>query len=289
MKKFVVYTAMVGEYDNIHQPSYIDDSFDYILFSDCAEETQIGVWSVRRINYFNPNRIKVARWAKTHACQLLPEYEMSVWVDASVDLQDSYVFNKAISLYKQGVNIATMTHSKRDCIYDEMFAVFKSGYEEIDVLAKWHKKLERELYPRHNGLSETGLVYRAHNDIVLSFESEWWNCIERYSRRDQLSFNYVAWRLKISVQNLLEDGENVISSSHFNVIPHKGNATKILSEGKNIFRLLRYYATIENGDAKLREVYEKLCESKFPSVKLVCRAQLARCVMNVSHRLMRRG
>ena len=34
MKKFAVYTASIGGYDEIHQPLAVDDRFDYIFFSN---------------------------------------------------------------------------------------------------------------------------------------------------------------------------------------------------------------------------------------------------------------
>ncbi|MBR5328436.1 MAG: hypothetical protein IKV31_07870 [Paludibacteraceae bacterium] len=43
-KKYAIYTAMVGGYDEIMQPTVIDDRFDYILFSNDIKEDRVGVW-----------------------------------------------------------------------------------------------------------------------------------------------------------------------------------------------------------------------------------------------------
>ena len=66
MNKFVIFTAVVGNYDEILQPKVVDDRFDYILFSNDIKEKNIGVWQVRPINYINEIQTKIARWVKTH-------------------------------------------------------------------------------------------------------------------------------------------------------------------------------------------------------------------------------
>ena len=52
-KKYVIYTAMVGGYDEIMQPMVVDDRFDYILFSNDIKEDRVGVWQVLPIAYSN--------------------------------------------------------------------------------------------------------------------------------------------------------------------------------------------------------------------------------------------
>lgn len=69
MNKFVIYTAIIGNYDEILQPQVIDDRFDYVLFSN---ENRVGVWQVRPIAYVNDIQTKIARYVKTHPEELLP-------------------------------------------------------------------------------------------------------------------------------------------------------------------------------------------------------------------------
>jgi hypothetical protein len=39
------------------------------------------------------------------------------------------------------------------------------------------------------------VILRRHTDAIRHLNEAWWNEIVRGSRRDQLSFNYVAWKL----------------------------------------------------------------------------------------------
>lgn len=41
MKKKVIYTVLVGGYDNLMQPQVIDDSFDYICFTDKSPQEDV--------------------------------------------------------------------------------------------------------------------------------------------------------------------------------------------------------------------------------------------------------
>ena len=61
MNKYAIYTAIVGNYDEIFQPEIVDSRFDYILFSTDIELQRIGVWQVRKINYTNDDKIKIKK------------------------------------------------------------------------------------------------------------------------------------------------------------------------------------------------------------------------------------
>ena len=55
--------------------------------------------------------------------------------------------------------------------------------------------LKSEKYPEHNGLLFASVLIRKHHDENLKKVMEdWWYCVKNYSKRDQLSFNYVAWK-----------------------------------------------------------------------------------------------
>ena len=58
----------------------------------------------------------------------------------------------------------------------------------------------REHFPQDFGLVESNFILRKHNELPLvKFANEWWAHVRDFSRRDQLSFNYVLWRTPIDV------------------------------------------------------------------------------------------
>ena len=57
-----------------------------------------------------------------------------------------------------------------------------------EFIRKRYKKVK---FPDNNGLIESCLIIRKHNekDVILQME-KWYEEIEKYSHRDQLSFNF---------------------------------------------------------------------------------------------------
>ena len=219
--KYVIYTAIVGGYDEIMQPKVVDDRFDYILFSNDIQEKQIGVWQVRPIPYHNEDNTRICRYVKTHPEELLEGYSASVWIDSNIRIITSAVYERIIELYESGSLIASMNHPVRDCIYEEAFEVMYIRYEQEQVVVDWCHLLRREGYPKHNGLYETGVMFRIHdNDQIKDFNNLWWNCIEKYSKRDQLSFNYVLWKLNLNCEYFLDKTLNTRNSTYFQLLDH---------------------------------------------------------------------
>jgi hypothetical protein len=54
-------------------------------------------------------------------------------------------------------------------------------------------------FPSRAGLAATGVVLRRHTAAVAALNDDWWAEVAAGSCRDQLSFDYVAWRRGIPV------------------------------------------------------------------------------------------
>lgn len=211
MKKYVVFTAIVGGYDMVRQPIVVDDRFDYILFTDTdGGERQIGVWRVRRIDYHNEVQTKIARWVKTHPEVLLAEYEASLWLDANLQILSQELYDRVVDLYNQGVTISTVHNIFNPCVYYEMYNMVKLHLEKERVVLDWGRYLRKEGYPRMIGTAETSILYRQHsNHTIENVDKLWWRSIEHYSRRDQLSFCYSLWKNNIWFEFFLPIGETM--------------------------------------------------------------------------------
>jgi len=133
------------------------------------------------------------RSARQHKC-LIPdfwEYDYSIWVDGNTSLE---VTPGELIAELGDADILVYKHW-RDCIYDEAYSLPKS--KTIDDQMCRYKSFG---YPEKNGLAATTYLIRRHNFAVEMFNNMWWSEICRGSERDQLSFNYVAWRLKDSIK-----------------------------------------------------------------------------------------
>lgn len=263
MKKFAVYTAIIGGYDTIQQPQVVDNRFDYILFSDSIQDERIGVWQVRQIDYKNDIQVKIARYVKTHPHTLLTEYEATLWIDAAVLIKSQYVYQRVVDLYSKGVIIASHIHPERDCIYDEMFAVLDCKYETEATLLDWGHELRKHNYPTHNGLCETRVMYRINNETIRELNEQWWSCIEKYSRRDQLSFNYVLTGLHIPFTSFLPDGVSVRDSEYFQIASHTDEKAKSYAISPDSW-LLKYYRKHPSAKDKIKHVYYRIYRTSNP-------------------------
>ncbi len=106
-----------------------------------------------------------------------------------------------------GCNYATYDHKQnqldpRSCIYDEGATILNLGEKNGGNYKDNPKLIQRQMgrymdmhYPRNNGLVVQMEVLRRHNeqDVVDSMEDQWVE-LKYNSKREQLSFNYIAWK-----------------------------------------------------------------------------------------------
>lgn len=227
MKKFVIYTVMVGEYGSIFQPLVIDDRFDYILFSNSCTNHDYGIWQVRPIPQplENTDNKRLSRYPKTHPADLLKEYEASLYMDANIQIVDQWVYDRFIELYESGEDIAgvQLVETGSDCIYSHSYDMcVRQAEHDYNAIVQMHE-LRKRGFPEHFGLNENNLIWRRHNDKIKKLDEDWWWWIVNYSHRDQFSYMYCFWANNIKRQFFLPPGEDTFNSSHFNRHYHGNN------------------------------------------------------------------
>ena len=95
------------------------------------------------------------------------------------------------------------SHFRRDCVYDELQTCWENGLDAYAVLKERERTYRAEGMPRHVGLIEGHFLLRRHNAPALAhFGDRWFEHVLRYSRRDQISFPYLAWRLGLPVRTI---------------------------------------------------------------------------------------
>jgi len=209
--KIVIYTAIFGNYDGlIPQPEFPD--IDYLCFTD--KPVNCKPWRVVEVkSKFNDATLD-ARYHKILGHPVLEKYETSVYIDGNFLMLENP--EKLIQEKLQGNKVlAYFDHNKaddaRDCIYDEYEALLKleeeKGYFKDDPKAMKNliDFLKKENYPLRNGLISSGVLLRKHKDLELhNLMKAWWHFVKNYTKRDQLSFNYVLWKQDFDRYVLLE-------------------------------------------------------------------------------------
>jgi GT2 family glycosyltransferase len=204
LKKHVIYTCISGNYDSLKNLSFVDtEHFDYICFTNSNKIKTLDIypWKVIDVSNFNIGisnsdqdyDIKFARFFKTHPHLFFENYEKSIWIDGNMN-----VIGEAkdfIKLLNKDNFILLPIHPVRNNIYEEMKACRTLEKETSENLNKVNRFLINENFPSDTKLVQTGIILRNHNDKkCIFFMNKWWDMIKEYSKRDQLSFNYVFWK-----------------------------------------------------------------------------------------------
>jgi hypothetical protein len=189
-----VYTTLYGTFDTLpEQPVRQDSQLDFIAF--VGDPTLVSeTWTLRHL----PPRIaadpvRSSRYPKLHPHLLLPEYQASLYIDCSVQLKHPPEALFEALLFGQTETMACLRHSHRDNVLDEVRAVLHLGYDDPDrclqQLCAYADTGFRGTVP----LTWSGVMLRFHHHPDVSGLMEaWWEHVLRFSRRDQLSFGYLA-------------------------------------------------------------------------------------------------
>ncbi|MCF0116347.1 MAG: DUF616 domain-containing protein, partial [Erysipelotrichaceae bacterium] len=121
--KIAVYTCLYGSYDKLHEPEYISDKIDYIVFTD-EKIKKHSKWIKKDIPYkyiYDLDKKRLARYAKLLPHKVLPEYEYSIYVDANIIVKgDITKYIKSLTDYP----VAMSWHPLRRCLYKEGLAFY---------------------------------------------------------------------------------------------------------------------------------------------------------------------
>lgn len=218
MNNNVIYTCITAVYDEIENPKFISDGFDYVCYTD-NENLKSDVWEIRKIpeTLSDLSDAKKNRYVKTHPHEFFPEYDISIYIDGNV-IQNGDV-NELIEKECTEGSIFFYKHPYEDCIYDELYTLTFCLKESLGMIDKLRKRYRMEKFPRHFGLSQNNIIIRRHNEYDCIWLMErWWEEIKENSHRDQVSLFYVLWKTPgVSIKLIDYD---LSSSKYFCVKTH---------------------------------------------------------------------
>lgn len=202
MNKICVYTCITGNYDNLIEIKNMETNIDYICFTN-NENLTSSTWTIKYINEDLDN-LTLARKVKILGYKYLKEYDLLVWIDGAINIEQPITKFLRDCCDLNQYDMIGFKHKYRDCIYDEINECVRVNKESLDNAYKLEKFLEENKYPRNNGLIESTVLVRKNNSEVNKLMDDWYDMLVKYSRRDQLSFNYCLWKnpIKISFLNM---------------------------------------------------------------------------------------
>ena len=79
----------------------------------------------------------------------------------------------------------------------------------MNIIQSQMERYVSEGYPENNGLARTTVIFRKHNkDDITKHSEDCWEEIKYGSKREQLSFNYIAWKNDLKFNYIQEDIDN---------------------------------------------------------------------------------
>lgn len=190
----VIYTCITGGYDNLLEPTFISEGYDYVCFTDSVY-VRDGFWDIRPLpeEVKELSQVKKQRWIKINAHKVLPEYDLSIWVDGSVTVRGDV--DEIVSAMTDDCSIYVPAHPNRTCIYSEARAVISMKKDTSGNIRPQLNRYKAEGFPANYGLLQSNILIRKHNDPdCIRLMEAWSEEVMNGSHRDQLSFNYCCWK-----------------------------------------------------------------------------------------------
>lgn len=240
----VLYSAHYGAADPLNPEVFGGfDGCRRVLFTDRQDLRLPGVEVIHDpLDGLDPAR--ASRRAKLRPHQYFPDAEWSLWIDNKSRLKRAPEEVLAACQTQSDAEFFAFRHFRRDCVYDELQTAWENGLDAWPVLKERRRTYLAEGMPFHAGLIEGHFLLRRHNapDLVR-FGERWFEHVLRFSRRDQISFPYLAWKLglRYDVISALDWKETV----EFSVHDRKGRRPEfprrnvIYQEARRVYHRLR--------------------------------------------------
>nr|XP_043622360.1 probable hexosyltransferase MUCI70 isoform X2 [Erigeron canadensis] len=247
----IVASAIFGNYDVIQQPTKISEAasrnIPFYMFID--EETEaymrnssaldyrmkVGLWRiivVHNIPYTDSRRNGKVPKLLLH--RLFPNVRYSVWIDGKLQLVvDPYQLLERF-LWRHNATFAISKHYRRFDVFEEAEANKAAGkYDNasIDYQIDFYRNEGLTPYseaklPIISDVPEGCVIIREHTPITNLFTCLWFNEVDRFTSRDQLSFGIVRDKIMAQVNwsiNMFMDCERrnfVIQTYHRDLLEH---------------------------------------------------------------------
>ncbi|KAI8527332.1 hypothetical protein RHMOL_Rhmol12G0067300 [Rhododendron molle] len=224
--KVVVSSCIFGSSDFLRRPTskliseYSKKNVCFVMFVD--EQTllklsgdgtvpndggYIGLWRiiiVRNLPYKDMR--KTGKVPKFLSHRLFPSSRYSIWLDSKMRLQTDPMLIIEYFLWRKGSEYAISNHYTRHCVWEEVLQnkrLNKYNHSAIDEQFNFYQSDGLTKFdpsdlntPLPSYVPEGSFIVRAHTPMSNLFSCLWFNEVDRFTSRDQLSFAYTFLKLK---------------------------------------------------------------------------------------------
>jgi hypothetical protein len=206
--KLAIYTCIVGGYDRLLPPKLMQENVRLICFTD-NPDLKVRGWEIHPLAH--PKTITtphfINRYHKFFPHKVLPSVDWSVYIDGSIrlvgditELVQRVADNKSF--------LGCPKHPQRETVAEEATACDVGGkFEQQDreLVLSQLTTYKDEGMPDDVIMTANYLLIRDHSASMLDGAMGlWWQQIQKFTRRDQLSLPYVIWKTGLPI-TLLEE------------------------------------------------------------------------------------
>ncbi|HUS98296.1 MAG TPA: glycosyltransferase domain-containing protein [Hyphomicrobiaceae bacterium] len=195
------FTVNVGGYDHLPKvPPVIGKDVDYIYLTDSGPDAG-PPWQTIRVKPEHPDPRYESRRLWIRSVDVLPECDVSLMHGGASQLMVNPV--KLVNRYMtDDVQIVVREHPDRTSVKQEVEAVRRFHKDMSKMPQRQYAHYLAAGFPDDRGLSSTGIMIYRHTDEVAEFQRLWWQEVERWLHRCQLSGDYVIWLTGIKVRTV---------------------------------------------------------------------------------------
>ncbi|KAL4318824.1 hypothetical protein GQ457_18G018500 [Hibiscus cannabinus] len=222
--RFVVASGIFDGYDVPHQPSNISTrskklfcflmvvdevSLKFIknnvtIRKDRDKGMWVGIWRLIPLKhppYDEPRRNGKVPKILTH--RLFPEAQYSIWVDGKMELIVDPLLILERYLWRDKHTYAIAQHKHHRSIYEEADANkrrkrYARPLIDLQMMIYYYEGMEPWSLKKNtvSDVPEGAIIIREHTALNNLFNCLWFNEVNLFTPRDQLSFGYVVYRLR---------------------------------------------------------------------------------------------
>ncbi|WJZ96395.1 hypothetical protein VitviT2T_015086 [Vitis vinifera] len=254
----VVASAIFGNYDVIQQPKNISDAAKenvcFYMFVD--EETEahlknssglddnkrVGLWRIVVVHNLPYNDARRnGKVPKLLLHRMFPNARYSLWIDGKLELVvDPFQILERF-LWRKNASFAISRHYRRFDVFVEAEAnkaAAKYDNASIDFQVEFYKSEGLTPYseaklPITSDVPEGCVIVREHIPISNLFTCLWFNEVDRFTSRDQISFSTVRDKIRAKTNwtvNMFLDCERrnfVVQGYHRDVLEHMASSVAL--------------------------------------------------------------
>lgn len=167
----------------------------------------IGLWKIVVVkNLPYEDMRKTGKVPKFLSHRLFPSSRYSIWLDSKLRLNADPMLIIEYFLWRAGSEYAISNHYTRHCVWQEVLQnkrLNKYNHSAIDEQFHLYQSDGLTKYdssdpniPLPSFVPEGSFIVRAHTAMSNLFSCLWFNEVDRFTSRDQLSFAYTYLKLK---------------------------------------------------------------------------------------------